>query len=268
MMINLLEDESANTSSQTHNASLIHPTTAAGYLPQRSTGATQAVPSFGEDSTQGIPSLGEGSGSTSVAGNRTSDLDSLNSIYSPRLTPSQIKSVYELYGESLELSSGCLADGPSTASIIKQMKKMAEEFTVIKVRVDEDDLWSDLVSFYKSAGPNAAGHCVRIRLLDQPPIDTGGVRRQIYTQTLKEFEEIHVRPFYSAEARSSGMFRVLGVMVGHSIQQDGIGFPYLSPLCFDYIALGEEHALQHCSLNDVNDFAKDFIVKVHVHVCV
>ena len=187
--------------------------------------------------------------------------------------------MYELYGESLELSSGCLADGPSTASIIKQMKKMSEEFPVIKVRVDEDDSWSDLVSFYKSAGPSAAGHRVRICLLDQPPLDTGGVRCQIYTQTLKEFagnkyvrlfecQPNRLRPFYSAEARSSGMFRVLGMMVGHSIQQDGIGFPYLSPLCFDYIALGEEHALQHYSLNDVNDFGKDFIVKVHVHVCV
>ena len=53
----------------------------------------------------------------------------------------------------------------------------------------------------------------------------------------------HQRPFYSAETRSSGLFRVLGKMVGRSIQHDGIGF---SPLCYDYIAKGEQHAVQNC----------------------
>ena len=94
---------------------------------------------------------------------------------------------------------------------------------------------------------------IRIRMFNMPAIDTGGVHCQIYTTTLREFAENkhmrlfdgppnRLRPFYSAEARSSALFKVFGTMVGHSILPDGIGFPYFSPLCYWYIAVGEEAA--------------------------
>ena len=153
------------------------------------------------------------------------------------------------------------------------MGKMCEEYPVIKFKLEEDDYWSDLVSIYKGHD-NQAGHKMKVRLLDRPVVDTGGVRRQIFTQTLKDFAENkyvrmfegplnHLRPCYSAETRSSGLFGVLGKMVGHSIQHDGIGFPYLSPLCYDYIARGEQHAVQNCSLSDVTANVVEFITKVH-----
>ncbi len=63
---------------------------------------------------------------------------------------------------------------------------------------------------------------------------------------------------------------MLGTMVGHSLVQDGIGFPHFSPLCFWYIAAGEEEAMQHVSLCDVGSDIVDFISKVITiinHVC-
>ncbi len=39
----------------------------------------------------------------------------------------------------------------------------------------------------------------------------------------------HLRPVCSAEARSSGLLKGI---VAHSIFQDGVGFPYLSPTCW------------------------------------
>ena len=40
-------------------------------------------------------------------------------------------------------------------------------------------------------------------------------------------------------------------MVAHSIGQDGVGFPYLSPTCYWYMVGGEEKALEYISLLDV-----------------
>ena len=51
-------------------------------------------------------------------------------------------------------------------------------------------------------------------------------------------------------------------MIGHSLSQDGIGFPFLSPLCYFYIAVNEETALTWASLNDVGEDTKYFISQV------
>lgn len=60
----------------------------------------------------------------------------------------------------------------------------------------------------------------------------------------------HLRPVCTAEARSCGLLKILGTMIVHSICQDGIRFPYLSPTCYWYIT-GEEKALQFATVEDV-----------------
>ena len=42
-------------------------------------------------------------------------------------------------------------------------------------------------------------------------------------------------PVCTAESRSCGLFKVLGSMVDHSIAQEWVGFPYLSPTCYWYM---------------------------------
>lgn len=51
-------------------------------------------------------------------------------------------------------------------------------------------------------------------------------------------------------------------MVGHALAQDGIGFPYFSPLCYWYIVDGEERALQNLSMNDVEKNVEVFLTEV------
>ena len=75
----------------------------------------------------------------------------------------------------------------------------------------------------------------------------------------------HLRQFYSAEARASGMFTLLGTMVGHSILQDGVGFPFFSPVCFWYIADGDKKTLQYASLADVGADVATVISQVSTH---
>jgi len=51
-------------------------------------------------------------------------------------------------------------------------------------------------------------------------------------------------------------------MLAHSIAQDGVGFPYLSPFSYWYIAAGEVEALQHIGLSDVGTDVANVITKV------
>ena len=60
---------------------------------------------------------------------------------------------------------------------------------------------------------------------------------------LFEGEINNLRPVNASFVKHSGLFKVLGTMIAHSIALDGIGFPYFSKFCYRYIAEGEEKAL-------------------------
>ena len=157
--------------------------------------------------------------------------------------------------------SNCLLDGPTLSSILEMINSRYESYPKCKVSVDFGDMWSDLVAAYKSPSLNI-GSQLRITLDDKPPIDTGGVRRQVYSKVFQSFatndvmklfegSENSLRPICTAESRSSGLFKILGTMVAHSICQDGVGFPYLSLTCYWYLIGGEQQALQFSSLQDI-----------------
>jgi hypothetical protein len=213
--------------------------------------------------------------STSASsGYNKGDEDKLLSIFIGGMTPKQIMCIFRFSGNDFNSSMECLIAGPTFESVLKLSSSKYAAYQPVKVRVDEDEMWSDLVSFYKAPKIDPMICQLKICLLGRPPVDTGGVRRQVCTSVFQRFSDnCHVklfdglpnylRPRHSAEARSSGLFKVLGTMVGHSILQDGVGFPYFSPFCYWYIAVGEEEAFQHISLCDVGSDAADFISKVH-----
>lgn len=70
------------------------------------------------------------------------------------------------------------------------------------------------------------------------------------------------RPLCTAESRSSGLFKLLGMMVGHSLSQNGIGLLYLSQVCFWYMFQGEEKALEYMSADEIDDDAASVVSKV------
>lgn len=86
---------------------------------------------------------------------------------------------------------------------------------------------------------------------------------------IKLFEgpECYLRPIFSAESRSSGLLSVLGSMIAHSIAQDGVGFPYLSPLCYWYIVGGEDEALPFVTMSDVGADVVTFATQVSTPYC-
>ena len=221
-------------------------------------------------------SMNKGSGATGKGS--SSDLSNegkLISVFSGTMKADQVRCIFELSSYDYEATMECLHAGLTGDTILKLTKTMYGEFPFTKVHVDEDEKWCDLVSFYKAPSLDPRLHRLRICLNGQPPMDTGGVRRDLYTSVYKEFaDNTHVKlfdgppnylkPLYSVQARSSGLFKVLGTMVGHSLVQDALGFPHFSPLCFRYIpvAVREDEAMQHVSLCDVGSDTVDFISKV------
>ena len=202
---------------------------------------------------------------------KVKNVDQLISMFSSRVPVKQIQSLYQLSGENFDDCVECLLSGPTSDLLLKIVNNRYLSFPTTKVAIDSEDMWADMLAIYKCF--TLGERRLRISLDDGPALDTGGVRRQVYTCVYNKFisnecvhlfegPENHNRPFYSAESRGSGLFKALGMMIGHSILQDGIGFPYLSPLCYWYIAEGEQTALEYGTLADVGARTAASVTKV------
>ena len=174
------------------------------------------------------------------------------------LSAKQVREVFLLSGENGIVASACLL---SLSLLLKMLNDRLDKLPRQRVQVDADNMWNDIVACYKRTSFRYLTH-LQVNLDGQPAVDTGGVRRQLYTTVFHEFvsnrylklfdgPDHHLRPVCSAEVRSSSLLKVLGGMVGHSICQDGVGFLHLSPTCFWYIVAGEEKALQYACVEDL-----------------
>lgn len=199
-------------------------------------------------------------------------LDNLLSMFAGKLRPKQVICVYRLSKDDFDSAMDCLVEGPTIGSLLKLQNAQYGDMPATKLYVDPHDMWADTVAFYKSHRLNL-DKAIRVVLNDQPAVDTGGVRRQVFTDVFQQFAENKhaqlfdgppnsLRPRYTAESRSSGLFKVLGRMVSHAIAQDGVGFPYLSLACFWYIAAGEDQALQFVGLSDVGADVAHLVTQV------
>lgn len=210
--------------------------------------------------------------STSTDTSEEDSLQKLLTLFETVLSAEQIVTIYKASGYDFEISTECLLGGPTLISIVNLFKTTGATKPLIKLKVDSHTLWQDIVAYYKASKVNVNKH-LQIQLDDQPALDTGGVRSQVYSSVYEEFArnchvklfdgpECFLRPCCTAEARSSGLFKVLGTLVAHSLVQEGIGFPYLSPSCYWYIVGGEERALQQISSADVGTNVASLLTKV------
>ena len=176
------------------------------------------------------------------------------------LSTDQVSLVYKLADGDMAAAEGCLACGPTRSSLIALLRLPILRQATVKVYLDPDYVFCDLVAYYKREGTKSSAKPIQMVLRNQPAIDTGGVRRQVFTDVYGMFasnspfqmfegEPSSLRPLVSAENKQ--LMKVLGTMLAHSIVLDEIGFPYLSQLCYWLIAEGEESALNYVGLSDV-----------------
>ena len=198
-------------------------------------------------------------------------LDKLLSMFVGILTAKQVGAVYRASGDNFVVSVDCILEGPTLSTIVNMMNDQFQQRPVKKLEVDPDVVWQDMVVQYKSPKMDIMKQ-LRLTLLNQPAIDTGGhVYNTVYGDFLSNkyiglFEgSLHSRrPLCTAESRASGLFKLMGRMVSHSISQDGIGFPHFSLACYWYVVGGEERAIEFVTSNDIGADAAAVVSKVRV----
>ena len=168
-----------------------------------------------------------------------------------------------------------LLTGPNLGGILNLMSQAASTYPAVTLTISnlEEDMWANVLAFYKHPKNDISRCSVRIYTPDQPAIDTGGVRHQVYCAMIKQFIENkhahlfdatmnNLHPHFSAAASCSSLFEVLGSIVGHSIVQDGIGFPHFNEVCYWYIVSGADTALRYTTKEDVGADCRSLICKV------
>ena len=109
---------------------------------------------------------------------------------------------------------------------------------IAKCRVDEYDVFSDAMSFYKHP-EFCASSPVRVYYNNQPGIDTGGIRQQFFTDVLQGLILCHyifvgplkrLRPDNSPQVLT--LIKILGTIIAHSLLQEGPGFPFHAPYVY------------------------------------
>lgn len=193
-------------------------------------------------------------------------------LFKETFSVQQIDLVWYLSNNDFEMAFECLSSGPTLDSLLHVQSLQHLGKKPFKVYVDLEDKWADLISVYKVPDFDF-GRPIRIIMEGAPAIDQGGMRCEVFTDVYSsfaanEFVQLFegtptcLRPLYTAEARSSGLFKVLGQMIAHSISMDGVGFPHLSPTCYWYIAEGEDRALQFVEEGDVGADVYHLVKKV------
>jgi len=203
-------------------------------------------------------------------------VEQVQEVCNRKFSKKQVISTLELTDQDGNESIEFLMSGPSLHKIMITLFAKSQNFPVKIVEMQQDTQCSDLISLYKDSDVDFSNCNIVIHLQNVPTIDAGGVRRQVYTRALKQLAEnqhchlfqgkkYHLRPYYSASATDTEIFKVLGCIVGHSIIQEGIGFPYLSPLCYWYIAAGKNTAMLHYTDDDVGAACNYLVTKVSIY---
>ena len=147
--------------------------------------------------------------SSSTYRDEIKDLDTLISMFSTRYTAKQIHVLYKYAGDSFDNCIDCLMSGLSEESILIMVNAHTSLYKTVKVPVDQEDMWADMLALYKTSDQDMITKRIRVMLDDLSVIDTCGVRKQVYTNVFAEFVQnkhvrlfdgptSYVRPFYSA----------------------------------------------------------------------
>ena len=196
----------------------------------------------------------------------------LNQLF-PQFSPTAIEFIFP--GLTCEFSEALdiFVNGVRALDIIKLMRRKFVDYSRERtIRIASDTMWNSGIAFYKNEGRNL-DQVINIAFQGSMVIDAGGPRRQFFTSMFEDFRNNHhvqlfdgesnyIRPVCSPAICLSGLFTLLGRMVVHSILLEDIGFPYLAPFVYWYIAVGDSSALDHLTMNDFGDNVKDAMHKV------
>lgn len=183
-------------------------------------------------------------------------------------------SVDDSYLEQPAFSSSSDIDS-NPVSLPTLLEKLQEKLSNEreKLKVDEEDLLNDSISYYKDPKFDPRQR-LRVIYNRQPAADTGGVTRQFFTQLLhlisNEFfhGENFKSPIYNSDLIASGIMKICETIIVHSILQGGPGMPIFSPAVYHYLATADiDAAVQKLTVNDCSLRTKSYINMVSTCKC-
>ena len=187
------------------------------------------------------------------------------------LSKAAVDMIYKLSSRNYKVAVNCLLN-LSPERILSLMQKFNMKRPPIKLRIEEDDIFEDALAFHKAVSFDST-RPLHLSLVNQPAVDTGGIKRQFFHDVFENFaikdpysmfagEKYHLRPHYSPGLLP--LFKLLGTVIAHSLTQDGPGFPYFSPYVYWYLVTNlEEMALTYITNEDLSVPVREMINQVN-----
>ena len=147
-----------------------------------------------------------------------------------------------------------------------------------RIRIGSDKIkdWVESAFLFYKSQRFSTSCVVRISIQGNPGIDAGGVRRDFYSRVYEkiatgylgifEGKPSSIRPAYTLSTLTSDTLKYLGIMVAHSILMDKIGFPFLSPSIYYYMANRLDTAITLIADNDVSDKTRYILKEVRMYL--
>ena len=136
----------------------------------------------------------------------------------------------------------------TTTLLISHSSTVLDESSEYNISIDRssDELfWAGLVAFYKGAisNPEKLQKKLVVTFVGTGEIgsDCGSLRKEFFEAGLslankKLFEGESLKRVPKKDLSLEMLFEVTGLLIAHSIVQDGPGFPYLSQYVFDFLS--------------------------------
>uniref|UniRef100_A0A1X7SYT3 HECT domain-containing protein n=1 Tax=Amphimedon queenslandica TaxID=400682 RepID=A0A1X7SYT3_AMPQE len=191
------------------------------------------------------------------------DFEMLKIMY-PDVSTSAIDVIYKLCLYNRKDSEKILSNVTLNELLLKvcQNALTAGDFCKISLSANftPQEICESIFAFYK--GPFKRESSLHIRVTGSSTIDLGGVRRQMFSVFFGEvasggfdlFEgpRLRLQPRIKPANIASGLLKVFGTAVAHSLIMDRVGFPYLSPAIYYYAVGCEEKAMSFVMDNDLS----------------
>ena len=202
-------------------------------------------------------------------------LEGIQERYSS-LSMEDITMIYEVSGRSYERTVDFLKnqtlDNMLNLLYDYFIELCTEESPKLQMKPDASDQeMAELVlGFYKSSR-FSKNSCVRVT--HGQAIDSGGVRRQLFSSAFNAIADGHLQIFEGPSTRVSpaikpcnivsGLLKNLGKAIAHHLVMDKSGFPFLSPPIFYYLVGEDDIAITLLEDFDVSGQALHVIKKVN-----
>ena len=148
------------------------------------------------------------------------------------------------------------------------------KFFFAKYRINTENFLHDALSIYKDFSSFDVSVPLVVQYEGQRAMDVGGVRRSFFTTLLNELKTNSTLGLFEGpnalllacnnQAIVCGHFKMLGVIIVHSVMQEGPAFPYFPPsLIYWYMCTGSiEKSIQFLSISDLPCCSKSAVDKV------